>query len=66
MLLRARHPGRSRRRANCVEPMDSTLLAPLELDPAATLSATQSYFDGLMGRAAGPAGANSAKDAWSP
>jgi hypothetical protein len=46
--LRACHPGRSPRRATCVESMDSTPFALLDLDPAATLSATQPFFNGLL------------------
>ena len=37
-----------RQKANCVESMDSTSFALLELDPTATLSATQPFFNGLL------------------
>ncbi len=46
--LRARHPGRYLRCASFVESMDSTSLALLDLDPTATLSATQPFFNGLL------------------
>ena len=46
--LRALHPGRSLRRADCVESADSTSSALLDLDPASRLSATQPFFNGLL------------------